>query len=169
MKTKILAIAAAGLVAVVWWMSSPSRTDIDVVENQAGRPGVKSTDFESTVSGIDANENGVRDDIERYIAKTYPAPAQRAAMMQYARAQQNYLLTATTPEKAKAAAQMLWQSFACARRQFGKEWLDLTKDILAMHLNTGVRYKAYARAQDNLAGQIVDSYTGDDACIQDAG
>jgi len=111
----------------------------------------------------------VRDDIERYIAKTYPAPAQRAAMMQYARAQQNYLLTATTPEKAKAAAQMLWQSFACARRQFGKEWLDLTKDILAMHLNTGVRYKAYARAQDNLAGQIVDSYTGDDACIQDAG
>ncbi|MFX6019286.1 hypothetical protein ABTF08_20630, partial [Acinetobacter baumannii] len=75
-----MAIAAAGLVAVVWWMSSPSRTDIDVVENQAGRPGVKSTDFESTVSGIDANENGVRDDIERYIAKTYPAPAQRAAM-----------------------------------------------------------------------------------------
>lgn len=137
---------------------------IGAVENQAGRPGVKSTDFEPTIAGIDANKNGVRDDIEQYIEKKYPDPAQRAAMMQYAKARQNFILTSTTPEKAHAAAEDLWRSFACVRNQLGDAWLDATKDILAMYLNTRERLSANARAQDNLAGQTVDAYTGDKPC-----
>jgi hypothetical protein len=140
-------------------------SQVGAVENQAGRPGVKSTDFDASIAGIDANKNGIRDDVEHYIEKTYPDPAQRAAMMQYAKAQQNFILTATTPEKAQIAAQELWRSFACARSQLGRaSWLDATKDVLAMYLNTRERLNAQARAQDNLAGQIVDSYSGDKPC-----
>lgn len=47
---------------------------------------------EPTLGGIDANANGVRDDIERYIEKTYTEPAQRQAAMQTARAYQQMLL-----------------------------------------------------------------------------
>ncbi|ANH73231.1 hypothetical protein ACS15_3649 [Ralstonia insidiosa] len=137
---------------------------VGAVENQAGRPGVKSTDFDASVAGIDANKNGVRDDIERYIEKKYPDPAQRAAMMQYAKARQNFILTATTPEKAHAAAQDLWRAFACTQSRLGAGWLDATKDVLAMFLNTRERLNASTRAQDNLAGQTVDAYAGDKPC-----
>jgi hypothetical protein len=144
--------------------SSVLNPQIGAVENQAGRPGVKSTDFDASIAGIDANKNGIRDDIEQYIEKTYPDPAKRAAMMQYAKAQQNFILTATTPERAQLAAQELWRSFACARSQLGRPWLDATKDVLAMYLNTRDRLNAQAKAQDNLAGQIVESYSGDKPC-----
>ncbi|MCT7315149.1 hypothetical protein N5I87_03970 [Ralstonia sp. CHL-2022] len=144
--------------------SSALNPQIGAVENQAGRPGVKSTDFDASIAGIDANKNGIRDDVEHYIEKTYPDPAQRAAMMQYAKAQQNFILTATTPERAQLAAQELWRSFACARSQLGRPWLDATKDVLAMYLNTRDRLNAQAKAQDNLAGQIVESYSGDKPC-----
>ncbi|HWV06775.1 hypothetical protein [Ralstonia sp.] len=144
--------------------SSVLNPQIGAVENQAGRPGVKSRDFDASVAGIDANKSGIRDDVEHYIEKTYPNPAQRAAMMQYAKAQQNFMLTATTPERAQLAARELWRSFACARSEFGRPWLDATKDVHAMYLNTRDRLHAQARAQDNLAGQIVESYSGDKPC-----
>ncbi len=47
---------------------------------------------EPTLGGIDANHNGVRDDIEAHIEKKYAEPAQRAAAMQTARAYQQMLL-----------------------------------------------------------------------------
>ncbi|WP_413707514.1 hypothetical protein [Ralstonia sp. Ralssp110] len=190
MKAKIVAAVAVCSVAAAWWsFSSRSEGDgqnqvtgattssalqankssvlnpqVGTVENQAGRPGVKSRDFDASIAGIDANKNGIRDDIEHYIEKTYPNSAQRAAMMQYAKAQQNFMLTATTPERAQLAAQELWRSFACARSEFGPPWLDATKDVHAMYLNTRDRLHAQARAQDNLAGQIVESYSGDKPC-----
>lgn len=190
MKASIVAAVAVCSVAAAWWsFSSRSEGDgqnrvtgattssalqankssvlnpqVGTVENQAGRPGVKSRDFDASIAGIDANKNGIRDDIEHYIEKTYPNSAQRAAMMQYAKAQQNFMLTATTPERAQLAAQELWRSFACARSEFGPPWRDATKDVHAMYLNTRDRLHAQARAQDNLAGQIVESYSGDKPC-----
>lgn len=192
MKAKIVAAVAVCSITAAWWsLSSKSESDghnqvtgaaptsssaaqvnkssalnpqMGAVENQAGRPGVKSTDFDASIAGIDANKDGIRDDVEYYIEKTYPDPAPRAAMMQYAKAQQNFILTGTTPEKAQLAARELWRSFACARSQLGRPWLDATKDVLAMFLNTRDRLNAHARAQDNLAGQIVESYSGDKPC-----
>ena len=43
-----------------------------------------SLDRTDSISGIDANANGVRDDIEQYIEKKYAEPSQRAAAMQTA-------------------------------------------------------------------------------------
>lgn len=137
---------------------------IGAVENQAGRPGVKSTDFEPTIAGIDANKNGVRDDIERYIEKTYPDPAQRAAMMQYAIAQQEEILNGTTREKELVAAQKTTRALECAYRILGFKYHDAANDILAMTVNTEARYLAYAKSRDNLGGQILDQYSGDKPC-----
>ena len=44
------------------------------------------------LEGIDANRNGVRDDIETHIHRKYSDPAQRKAAMQMARAHQRMLL-----------------------------------------------------------------------------
>lgn len=45
-----------------------------------------------SVEGMDANRNGVRDDIETHIHRKYTDPAQRRAAMQMARAYQRMLL-----------------------------------------------------------------------------
>jgi len=49
-------------------------------------------DHGPTLGGIDANANGVRDDIEQYIEKKYTEPAQRKAAMQTAQAYQQMML-----------------------------------------------------------------------------
>jgi len=55
----------------------------------------------TTLAGIDSNGNGVRDDIERYIALTYPQSAKtRAALTQMAAALESELLNASSPQLA---------------------------------------------------------------------
>ncbi|WP_227553789.1 hypothetical protein [Acinetobacter haemolyticus] len=49
-------------------------------------------DLTDTVAGIDADQNGIRDDIDAYIQKTYPTEEQRKAVSQYARSLQASLL-----------------------------------------------------------------------------
>lgn len=52
------------------------------------------------VEGIDIDRNGVRDDIDAYIRKTYIIEAQRKAAVQMARAYQAMLLVDKTDERA---------------------------------------------------------------------
>ena len=55
---------------------------------------------QETVAGLDANKDGVRDDIEAYIDTTYPPPAQgdiNRALRQFARAAQATMIDASEP------------------------------------------------------------------------
>ncbi|MCW3481262.1 hypothetical protein OL229_17100 [Neisseriaceae bacterium JH1-16] len=135
-----------------------------IVDNQAGRPGVKSTDFDSSIGGIDRNEDGIRDDIETYIDRTYPDPRQNAAMKQYARIQQRYLIDADDRSKTVTSTRVLYQSFKCLRDTLGNSWVAKSKDLLAMFLNTEPRFAAYGRAMDNSAGELYEAFEGE-ACI----
>ena len=93
MKAKIVAAVAVCSITAAWWsLSSKSESDghnqvtgaaptpssaaqvnkssalnpqMGAVENQAGRPGVKSTDFDASIAGIDANKDGIREE-DRY-------------------------------------------------------------------------------------------------------
>jgi hypothetical protein len=62
---------------------------------------------DATVAGIDANKNGIRDDVELAIFKKYPnSPYTRAAELQYALALQLELTQVSDPETFTVA---LWQ------------------------------------------------------------
>lgn len=52
---------------------------------------------DATLAGVDINHNGIRDDVERWIAKTFATPAERGLMAQAARAfqAQVYLMSGT--------------------------------------------------------------------------
>lgn len=57
---------------------------------------------QATVAGIDSNADGVRDDVERFIATEFGAvPAEHAEAITYARTQQA-AITVTTPERVAA-------------------------------------------------------------------
>ena len=70
------------------------RTDISSKNYKDGKqsgelPILERTD---TVKGVDADQNGIRDDIDAYIKNTYPNEEQQKAVIQYARSLQASLL-----------------------------------------------------------------------------
>jgi hypothetical protein len=107
----------------------------------------------------------VRDDIERHIASTYADAGQRAAMMQFAAAQQAVILQGTTPEGAAQATEDLLQSLACLRERVGANYVNASRDVLAMMLNTEDRFRAYAVAKTNQEGQLYYAYQGSQPCV----
>ncbi|MDO8552297.1 MAG: hypothetical protein Q7S01_02065 [bacterium] len=69
---------------------------------------------DATVEGIDANGNGIRDDVELAIFKKYPNEAKiRAAELQYAKALQMELTQVFNSETWVAVAQKRGQGFGC--------------------------------------------------------
>jgi hypothetical protein len=68
----------------------------------------------ATIEGIDANANGIRDDVELEIFKRYPNDLKlRAAMLQYAMALHLYLTEVFNTETWKAAADKTARGSAC--------------------------------------------------------
>ena len=69
---------------------------------------------DATVEGIDANMNGIRDDVELAIFKKYPNSAKvRAAELQYAMALQMYLTEVFNSETWKAVAIRSGKGYGC--------------------------------------------------------
>ena len=109
----------------------------------------------ATLAGIDSNNNGVRDDVERYIALTYPADTDasaRAALTQFTKAVQVSLLEAADPIASKVHANERIGALQCllAKRPTDAETIfTALRDAI---LNTAARTKAYSTADDQLGG-----------------
>lgn len=127
----------------------------------------------STPAGVDRNNNGVRDDIERWIAASYPESATlRAGLMQYARSQQIYSARRMdSPAEALAVSARTSRAIACmvltlgqgeaadaeaSRRFRAMQQLDL------QFLNTPERLKLFIENEKLLAGQVLESPEGSD-------
>ena len=116
-----------------------------------------------SIAGVDANHNGVRDDVEKYIAKTYADPAKkdtRAALMQYAKTLQAAVVDASTPSTATAAVagqhlQELATAFQCLGARNSQDFAVVTSELRLIALNTDARRQAYLKAE-YLAEAAVD-------------
>jgi hypothetical protein len=100
-----------------------------------------------TLTGVDANHNGVRDDVDRYIARKYGASASRyAAALQMAQATQaTVAANGNTPQATQAQIAAV-QAGACAYAKFGHDAIAASHaadDITAVTLNTRVRFAAF--------------------------
>lgn len=80
-------------------------TMADVTGDTAIRMPIDELENDSTVAGVDTNENGIRDDVELKIFHTYSNPKDRAAALQYAKAEQMYLTKVYNQETWKAVAE----------------------------------------------------------------
>ena len=115
---------------------------------------------DSTLLGIDSNNNGVRDDVERWIYKTYKHPIERGIFMQSARA--NTLLLSTKPVHHKpnkyirnvTSCQFYW-IYEANPKPFDK--YDLYKhddDVDTMQFNTIKRLVAKRKYELSLSGGV---------------
>ena len=119
----------------------------------------------ATLLGIDVNHNGVRDDVERWIYKTYDHPIERGIFMQSARA---YNKVIVDPKKAHETMRYIvnvshcesYWSMGISRMQkrnlnytFG-EYRSGEDEIAPVQFNTIKRHMAYKRFNGELSGGV---------------
>jgi len=124
-------------------------------------------DRTDSLAGIDANANGVRDDIERHIEKKYAEPAQRGAAMQTARALQKKLLVDTSDAAAlDAVSAMGMRAANCRGSVFpgpddGPASWQMATDLESMTTNTKKRLLAYLAYNKARSGSVSTLPKGD--------
>lgn len=134
-----------------------------------GAPPDPGPDNDKTLAGIDSNGNGVRDDIERYIAANHGESSQKVAyLMQYARAVAPFVRERmNSPAEALKHSAHLSRTNACAARLIGPadramtpaelrrfdEWLDAAQAVEIQHLNTADRLARFIENERMLSGQ----------------
>lgn len=133
------------------------------MESSGELPKLDRTD---TVAGIDADQNGIRDDIDAYIQKTYTTEEQRKAVSQYARSLQSSILVniedkiavkAITNEKARA--------ISCIFEKIPNEQSpnngSVVEEILGATTNTKKRLLEYIALNKSLDGTVISLPSGD--------
>jgi len=121
---------------------------------------------DSTLLGIDSNNNGVRDDVERWIYTYYSKPIEHAVFMQSARA---YQIVIQEPERALENLPIMQAATRCesywsfrAKRKGEAFWLeeykDYEKEMNPVQFNTADRFLAYKKYNQVLSGGV---YSGD--------
>jgi hypothetical protein len=112
----------------------------------------------ATIAGIDSDRDGVRDDIQRYIALTYPNSAKtRAALSQLAKGIGGLMLS-SGKDAAYLKAVELNSAQSCLFYVIGFNTDGVPDDRLESQiLNTRERTRAYVSANGNLSGKGFDT------------
>ena len=117
------------------------------------------------VHGIDSNENGVRDDVEKEIRKRHPriSAPKLSALMQDARATQLTLVAGDTldPDAIDEAAHRIKRSVSCLSDRLGIESYDEGSFITYTTVNTPARSEAYIRFNEAMSGTVSGAPVGD--------
>lgn len=118
----------------------------------------------ATLEGIDANANGVRDDVERWITFTHPnSERERASLVQTAMSLEGIVIGLETPEDSRARSQRASDCEGAtfmaneADLQGGMRALEAFKALRATVLNTPERIEQYGQYSDALSGTFSKS------------
>ena len=133
-------------------------------------PAVDNEDLSPGLKGIDADGNGIRDDIDRFIARHYSITSTiKKVAEKKARAFQKSM-EANTHEEAQAAGNMIFMAGDCAfqllphaTEQDMKFIENMSIEIKALTANTKERFSAYWNGE-SLAGGMVFKVTDDPVC-----
>jgi hypothetical protein len=122
-----------------------------------------------TLAGVDSNGNGVRDDVERYIAFTYPQSArQRASLTQFTIALQEEILGTGNDTLSRSNSEQVSNAVDCLNFTIMSSDADVVGvrtayyiylSLRATILNTPDRAKAYFQANSQLGAMFRSSVT----------
>ncbi|OIO70619.1 MAG: hypothetical protein COY36_00230 [Zetaproteobacteria bacterium CG_4_10_14_0_2_um_filter_55_20] len=112
----------------------------------------------ATLEGIDSDGDGVRDDVQRWIALTYPnSKKTRAALTQDAKAIQQYLLDSADPIKTFNNVLQMDKAIECYFYIDPANAYSLSHNLEAIILDTSIRVRASFQADHSLSGKMVPS------------
>lgn len=126
----------------------------------------------ATLLGIDSDNDGIRDDVQRWINENLSnKPAElKLAFRQYAVAMQASLPTSNDKQASIQSSLQSSKAQGCLYRTgdesglSGKEQEELRKKIDFMYLNTRERIEAEIKADENFHGQEVTVLSKEEAC-----
>jgi len=141
-------------------IAQPLPVQIIVASNAAGLlppdPGAAGM---ATLAGIDSDNDGVRDDIQRYIWLTYAGSEKtRAGLFQEAEVFQDLLVAGTNKDQAAALEAFKQDDLgsACLIYILGLDQeIRVAQTLLALTLNTRARSLAYLDYNDLLRGEVL--------------
>ena len=126
------------------------------------------TDGMQTLGGVDSDKDGVRDDVQRYIALAHPESARkRTALTQTALVLQSEILGASDPALSKANIQQFSYADDCLSSAFmisdadvagGQKAYKAYLSLEALVLNTPARTRAFFQA-DSQPGDVINTET----------
>ncbi len=109
----------------------------------------------ATLPGIDADGDGIRDDIQRYIALTYPdSQKTRAALRQFVRALDKAVLQSPNEQSALNNTEGMHRASECNWYIHSENSIKMTDLLMAEYLNTIERSRAYLDYNDKLGGHV---------------
>jgi len=110
-----------------------------------------------TLVGMDVDQDGVRDDVQRWIALNYQwSEKTRAALRQNAKIMQEFLLYADNPDMAYKTSLISGRAGSCLA-YVNEDFYDISSELKAKLLNTYKRSKAYLQADRHLSGKMYKS------------
>ena len=119
----------------------------------------------STLLGVDSDNDGVRDDVQRYIlALDVDHAFFKRALLQFAQALQTGLAESYNPNKARYTADLLGRAMDCASSAEGPDWYFESKRLIEIAINTKDRRSAYRRWNRYIPFMMQPSYGAEEAC-----
>jgi hypothetical protein len=119
-----------------------------------------------TLEGIDSDKNGIRDDVQIYIAENYGYSEKAvAALQQLAMTAQQQIVAVKSREAAKSVGEQLSKAVTCYQRTVDQETRDADAmyDVVGELLDTDMRLKRYLEAERLAANQLYPLPQGSDA------
>lgn len=109
----------------------------------------------TTLAGIDSDGDGIRDDIQRYIALTYPnSHKTRAALRQFTLAVNKATLETLNEESALRNVETMHRAIECLWYLQSEDSIKMSDSLLAEYLNTPERSQAYLEYDAKLSGHV---------------
>ncbi|WP_345969268.1 hypothetical protein WCX72_07820 [Sulfurimonas sp. HSL1-6] len=103
----------------------------------------------ATLLGVDANSNGVRDDVERKIYFTYHRPIDQAYMMQFAKNFQKRLINPEQSAVSEETQNAYWTQYSCRGYLHFFKNIRVPRDSVDFmennYINTRDRMRAYMK------------------------
>ena len=123
---------------------------------------VPKLNHDNTVLGPDVNGNGIRDDIDLYIAAQPDTPAQKAALSQMAVALQASMAIDTTDTSARlAVSTKIGKGIDCLFTVYGdRVGGQKSDDIEKITVDTMTRLHAYEKYNTAMSGSVLDQLPG---------
>lgn len=122
---------------------------------------IDNEDKTAGLKGVDANSNGIRDDIDRLIALKYAGtPEIKKAAEQKARALQRNMEASTRTEALRAgdaikrAGRCVYKVLPLDTPEQIRYWENMSKDIVALTTNTKERFTSYWKANSLMSGAV---------------
>jgi hypothetical protein len=132
-------------------------------------PADPGTAGEATLAGIDTDVDGLRDDLQRFIALSHPRVSDRetrGALRELAQALQDAIAGTTGASESIALA--ILRAMECIDRRRPADGLDLASQLVVEAANTRDRANAYLAFGDQVGGfsaTLVDPESSEQPCL----